>query len=129
MAKGNYHNPIKTKSSGTGGRRKRMEGKKLCYCGNPATNTKVGEKQVRGRKNARGNCVKIKLKMCHLINVRDKEGKIKRVKMKNVLETPGNPHNARQNIITKGAIVDTEAGKAKVTNRVGQDGVVNGVLV
>ncbi|MFH1306725.1 MAG: hypothetical protein ABIH83_03690 [Candidatus Micrarchaeota archaeon] len=31
MTKGNYHNPIKTKSSGTGGRRKRMEALKLPY--------------------------------------------------------------------------------------------------
>jgi small subunit ribosomal protein S8e len=49
--------------------------------------------------------------------------------MRTVIETPANRHNARQNIVSLGAIVDTELGKAKVTNRVGQDGVVNGILV
>ncbi|MDO5821049.1 MAG: 30S ribosomal protein S8e, partial [Methanobrevibacter sp.] len=33
------------------------------------------------------------------------------------------------NIITKGAIVETEIGNAKVTSRPGQDGIINGVLL
>jgi small subunit ribosomal protein S8e len=31
--------------------------------------------------------------------------------------------------MTKGAIIETEMGKAKVTSRPGQDGVVNAVLL
>ena len=54
---------------------------------------------------------------------------MKKVTLRTVLETPDNRHYARQNIITKGAVVDTEIGKVKITNRVGQDGVVNGKLL
>ena len=56
-------------------------------------------------------------------------GKMKRVQIKNVIETPSNRFLARQNVITKGTIVETELGKAKVTNRPGQEGAVNGVLI
>jgi small subunit ribosomal protein S8e len=33
------------------------------------------------------------------------------------------------NIITKGAVIETDAGKARVTSRPGQHGVVNAVLL
>ena len=49
--------------------------------------------------------------------------------LKNVLETPSNRFLARQNILTKGAIVETESGKAKITNRPSQEGSVQGVLI
>jgi small subunit ribosomal protein S8e len=49
--------------------------------------------------------------------------------MTNVLETPSNRFLARQNIITKGTIVETELGKVKITNRPTQEGIVNGILV
>ena len=51
------------------------------------------------------------------------------VKLLNVIENSANPNYVRRNIITKGAIVETELGHAKVTSRPGQDGVVNGVIV
>jgi small subunit ribosomal protein S8e len=35
----------------------------------------------------------------------------------------------RRNIITKGAVIKTELGDAKVTNRPGQDGLINAVLL
>ena len=53
----------------------------------------------------------------------------KRIEIKNVLETPSNRFLARQNIITKGTIVETEQGKVRITNRPSQDGVINGVFV
>jgi small subunit ribosomal protein S8e len=40
-----------------------------------------------------------------------------------------NRNYVRRNIITKGAIVQTTVGKARVTNRPGQDGSINAVLV
>ncbi|MFB6184110.1 MAG: 30S ribosomal protein S8e, partial [Haloarculaceae archaeon] len=44
-------------------------------------------------------------------------------------ENPSNPNYARRNIITKGAIIETSEGRARVTSRPGQDGQVNAVLV
>ena len=57
------------------------------------------------------------------------QGKTKKVRIKNVAENPANRHFARENIITKGAIVETEAGKARITSRPGQNGVANAILV
>ncbi len=56
-------------------------------------------------------------------------GKGRKVRILNVLENPANRQYVRRNIITKGAIIETEAGKAIVTSRPGQDGVVNAVLI
>ena len=47
----------------------------------------------------------------------------------NVIENPSNPHLVRRNILTKGAVVETKLGKAKVTSRPGQEGTLNGVLI
>jgi small subunit ribosomal protein S8e len=58
-----------------------------------------------------------------------KNGKGKVVKIKNVIETPANRFLARQNVLIKGAIVDTELGKARITNRPSQEASVQGVLV
>ncbi|MEK6926000.1 MAG: 30S ribosomal protein S8e [Nanoarchaeota archaeon] len=62
------------------------------------------------------------------VNVQTKSGK-KKLEIKNVLETPSNKFLARQNVITKGTIIQTEAGKVRVTNRPGQEGMINGILV
>ena len=62
------------------------------------------------------------------VNVKDK-GKTQKTEIKNVLETPSNRFLARQNVLTKGTILETGLGKVKVTNRPTQEGVVNGVLL
>ena len=58
-----------------------------------------------------------------------KAKKAKKTTIKNVLETPSNRFLARQNILVKGAIIETELGKAKITNRPSQEGSVQAILV
>lgn len=125
----NYHGASGSVTTGTGGRRGKRTDKKLRYVGGTFTATKVGASEKKDNRRGRGNTGKIKLKMAKFINVLGKDGKMKKAAMRTVLETPDNRHYARQNILTRGAIVDTELGKVKVTNRVGQDGVVNGRLL
>ncbi|HQT45344.1 MAG TPA: 30S ribosomal protein S8e [Candidatus Micrarchaeota archaeon] len=122
-----YHGRKGTKTNGTGGKRHRSADKKLSLMGSPFTATKLGDKQVKVLLAGRGSTFKIKLKRATFVNVVTKDG-IKKAKIRNVTESPANRNYARQNIISKGTIVDTELGKVKVTNRVGQDGVVNGIL-
>lgn len=63
-------------------------------------------------------------------NVTDlKTKKTKKVKIINVLETPANRFFARQNILVKGSIIETELGKAEVTNRPSQEGSVQAILI
>ena len=51
------------------------------------------------------------------------------MEIQNVIETPSNRFLARQNIITKGTILETKLGEVKVTNRPSQEGMINGILM
>lgn len=91
--------------------------------------TRIGKRNVKAKKSRGGN-EKLKLLSVEKINVSDpKTKKVKRVKILSVEKNPSNPHFVRRNIVTKGAIVKTEIGSAKVTSRPGQDGIVNAVLI
>ena len=124
----NYHGARGSTTKGTGGKRGKAADKKLRFVGGTFTATKVGASEKRAVKRGRGNTAKVKLRTAKFVNVLTKEG-MKKVTLRTVLETPDNRHYARQNILTRGAVVDTEIGKVKITNRVGQDGVVNGKLL
>ncbi len=91
--------------------------------------TKLGEhsqKLIR----ARGASQKVKLLATNTINAMDtKTGKASKATIKTVTENPANIHYVRRNILTKGAVVDTDKGKVKVTSRPGQSGTLSGVLV
>ncbi len=123
-----YHEPSRKKvSAGTGGRRRKYRDRKLSHMGSGFSATKVGEKDDRAAHRCKGGSTKVKAKKISSVNV-VVDGKAKKAKILGVIESH-NPQYARQNIITKGAILNTDAGKVRVTNRVGQDGVVNGILV
>lgn len=91
--------------------------------------TKLGEhtqKLIR----ARAASQKVKLLATNTINVMDqKTGKAKKATIKTVKENPANIHYTRRNILTKGAVVETDLGNVKVTSRPGQSGALSGVLV
>ncbi len=93
----------------------------------PGRLVKLGERNKRTKKVLGGN-LKTFLLNSNEINIKTKD-KIKKTKIKNVLETPSNRFFARQNILTKGTIVETELGKAKITNRPSQEGCINGILI
>ena len=66
----------------------------------------------------------------NIANVADpKTGKISKSKILTVVGNTANPNYVRRNVITKGAVVKTELGLARVTSRPGQHGVLNAVLV
>ena len=77
-----------------------------------------------------GGNKKIKLLATNIAYATDKEtGKTIKTEILGVLENSANPHYVRRNIVTKGAILDTKAGKVKVTSRPGRDGTIYGVLI
>jgi len=83
-------------------------------------------KQIR----IRGGETKTILLSTNEANLIDKKTKkSQKSKIKNVLETPSNRFLARQNVLIKGAIIETEAGKARITNRPSQEGSVQGEMV
>ncbi|MFH1425333.1 MAG: 30S ribosomal protein S8e [archaeon] len=91
----------------------------------PVTLRETKRKQLR----TQGGNKKTILLNANEANVLDPKTKTtKKVKIKNVLETPQNFFLARQNRLIKSAIIETEIGKAKITNRPSQEGHINAVL-
>ncbi|MCX6775250.1 MAG: 30S ribosomal protein S8e [Candidatus Micrarchaeota archaeon] len=123
-----FHGKPKRKTSGSGRKQRKFRDKLLSELGGPFASTKVDEKNEGKFVRGRGGTLKVKLKRANFANISTPEG-MKKAKIKSVAESPDNRHHARMNIITKGAVIETEIGKARVTSRPGQDGVVNAVLL
>ncbi len=63
-----------------------------------------------------------------IANVSDSSGATTRSKILRVKESPANRDYERRGVITKGAVIETDAGEAVVSSRPTDDGVVNAVL-
>ncbi len=72
---------------------------------------------------------KTALKTTDFVNLSTPNAKVKKVKILKVLKNPSNNDYERRGVISKGAILETEAGQCKVVSRPGQDGVVNAILI
>ena len=119
----------RSKRKASGGRYIAARGKRIFEKRGTATLTKVSERKVKEVK-VRGGGTKQRLLSVDVANVFDpKTKKYSKVKIKTILENTANRHFVRRNILTKGAVIDTEKGKAKVTSRPGQEGMINAVLV
>lgn len=88
---------------------------------------KLGDEKRKSVRTMGGN-TKTFLLRSNKVNVKIKDKK-QNFEIKNVIETPSNRFLARQNVITKGTIVETSAGKVKITNRPTQEGNINGILL
>ena len=113
----------------TGGRLRPNRGKRKFELGSEIVQPVIG---ATNRKvvNVMGNGSKVKVLKENVVNVTDpKSGKTQKTTMTTEVENPANKNYIRRNILTKGAVVMTELGKAKITSRPGQDGEVNAVLV
>jgi len=78
----------------------------------------------------RGDNRKVRVKTANTAYVLDpKNNKTTKTEIVTVVENKANIHFVRRNIINKGAIIQTKAGKAKVTSRPGQCGAINAILI
>jgi small subunit ribosomal protein S8e len=114
----------------TGGRYKTARAKKKHELGRRPTNTTIAEKDIKKDFRGRGGSKKTILLNANTINLfNPKTKKFEKAKLKTVAESPANLNYVRRNILTKGSIVETDKGKARVTSRPGQNGSLNAVLV
>lgn len=119
----------KSRRKPTGGRLKLHRGKKKFEIGREKQETTIGKPRFK-KARTRGGNQKIRLLRAQKVNVIDPTiNTCKSVRITSVLENPANPHFVRRNVITKGAIIHTEIGKARVTSRPGQHGIINAVLL
>ncbi len=117
------HGPSETKAAGNGKRKVKFKDKRRSNTGNYFSATKLAENDVRESVRRRGGNNTVKLKASKTVSVLTKEG-YKKLEIKGVLESKDNRNFARQNIITKGTILNTDAGKVVVVNRPGREGTV-----
>jgi small subunit ribosomal protein S8e len=118
-----FHGKPMRKTSGSGKKQRKFRDKRLHEIGGPFSSTKVDEKDEVKLDRTRGSNIKVRLMRAAFANISTPEG-MKKAKIKSVAESPDNRHHARMNIITKGAVIETEIGKARVTSRPGQHGIV-----
>ncbi|MFH7902915.1 MAG: 30S ribosomal protein S8e [Candidatus Aenigmatarchaeota archaeon] len=102
--------------------------KKKCHLGGDEILVELSEKEKRIIKRTKGGNKKVKLRFVTYANVFDGKN-YKKVKILDVVENKAHPLYERRKIITKGAIIKTEIGLAKVTSRPSQHGVVNAILI
>lgn len=117
------------KTTATGSRYHKFRDKRLFEKGSEPTLTRIGERKIKNERSMGGG-LKHRLLREDYANVLDrKTKKYAKARIKTVIENPANRHYVRRNIMTKGTIIETELGKAVITNRPGQEGVINAVLV
>jgi len=113
----------------TGGKYRKFKKKKKYELPGIARKVKLGKNKNKTLRTMGGN-KKTVLLSGEFANVLDLETKkSKKVKIKNVVETPSNRFLARQNILVKSAIIETDIGKARITNRPSQEGMIQAVLI
>jgi len=120
-------NDLRKPTGGVKGRVAKVKRKALC--GGPPRVPRLGPQAVEVERVAGGN-IKVRLRSAQYANVYNpKERKAVKARIVSVVSTPSNPDFAKRGQIVRGAVIQTELGRAVVTSRPGQDGVVNAVLV
>ena len=119
----------RSKRKVSGGRIRLHRKKRTFEIGREKQFTTIGEYK-NAKVRTKGDNLKMRLVRTEMANViNPKTHKTSRVKILTVVENSANPFYVRRNILNKGAIIDTELGKAKVTSRPGQHGMVNAILL
>lgn len=111
----------------TGGRRRPIRKKRKHELGREPTETQVGGSKLKVV-DTRGNTRKVRAIATDRASVAS-DGEVRSATIEGVSENNANPNYVRRNIVTKGAVIETSEGPARVTSRPGQDGQVNAVLV
>ena len=117
------------KKKSSGGRKHAYRKKRKFEQGTFPAETLMGERKrkfVRGR----GGILKIKVLVEKQVCVADpKTGRTEKTEVTRVVRNPANIDYGRRGVITKGAIVETPIGQARITSRPGQHGVLNAIKV
>jgi len=113
----------------TGGKYKKSRKKKFSELKQKPRVVLLGKEKKKKIKTRGGN-FKIILLKTNKANIMDKKThKAKKVEIKNVSEVPSNIFLARKNILVNGAVIETSIGRARITNRPGQEGFVQAVSI
>ena len=97
--------------------------------GRTPTETLMGEVKRRTI-DSRQKAKKTPALRLNMVNVTDSSKNVTfRAELQDVEKNPANMDYQRRKVITRGTIIKTSKGRAMVTSRPGQDGVLNAVLI
>lgn len=113
----------------TGGKKRPYRKPRKREVGSFPTETVVSEDEERVVSRSYGGNRKVRVRRALYANVQIPGEGNKKAKILRVVEAPMNPDYVRRGIIVKGVVIETELGRAIVTSRPGQDGVINAILV
>jgi small subunit ribosomal protein S8e len=120
---------LRSKRTKTGKKLRKLRKKRRMDRGTEFLSTRIDERRAKLKRGTGGH-KKVKLKSVDTANICDsKTGKVTKSKILSTTENAANPHYVRRNVLTKGAVIKTEAGMARVRSRPGQHGAVSAVLV
>lgn len=123
-----WHSSL-TKRKVTGGKRWSYRTKRSSEVGGYPVETGLGE-SIRRVNKIRGSKKKVKLLKERYVNVSTfRTGKTEKVSIDEVVENTANVDYHRRRVITRGAVIETPLGRAVITSRPGQDGVLNAILI
>ena len=114
----------------SGGKYKSKGRKQRAYeLGSEPAFTGLGKRRARNMRTM-GNHSRTRLLAADTANLFDpKTKKYEQAKIKTISGNPANRHFVRRNIMTKGAIIKTDKGMARITSRPGQENTINAVLI
>ena len=119
----------KSKRKYTGKKYKHFRKKRKRELERPSMNTVIGEEKKKTQKTLGGN-TKTKLFSTNFISVTDPNtNKTAKVRILGFESNAASKDLNRRHILTKGAVVETEMGNARITSRPGQQGTLNGILI
>ena len=114
----------------SGGKNKSYRTKRRFEMGRYPVETLLREEERREFARVRGGGRKVKLVTAKYVNISDPQtGKTAKVEILDVVRNPANVDYNRRGVLTKGTIIRTELGNAKIVSRPGQDGVINAVVI
>jgi small subunit ribosomal protein S8e len=111
----------------TGGRRVPSSDKQANQRGGEPTETTVDDRRLK-TVDTRGNGQKVRALSTDIAQVAV-DGETETTEIEDVVDNPANVNYVRRNIVTRGAVIETGVGRARVTSRPGQSGQVNAVLI
>ncbi len=119
----------RSRRKSSGGRYHIAVKKKKRDLARPAALTSLGEERKKVIRTRGGNR-KIRLLSYSYANLSSLDKKSsEKVKIEDIIENTANRDYARRKIITRGAIIRTSKGDARVTSRPGQNGTVDATLI
>lgn len=122
-----WHDSL-TKRKKTGGKKRAYRTKRVYEQGRPPVETLMGETRRKKVKGVSG-MKKVKLVKAEYVNVSNPEtGATERLPIRDVVRNPANADYNRRGVITKGTIVETEKGLAKIVSRPGQEGSLSAIV-